>query len=740
MRTLTERIRKGVSEISDRSPLRELKDMEITHLVHTAVTVTFLHCRTPRNGAPILMSQVITAIGKKVRKGKAPDTSIAAKIGAFLLWWLEDYGCIVVSKKPAANGHAAMTVDVVDEDKLSRLWAAIPKEKIEKLPSVTPYAPWVSFVHETGKRLVKTSDKEVAAALTPEACPIAFEVVNIAQNVGWRINKQLLDVANWAFRNRQAAFDSIWSQPAQQSRVSKSREASAILSIAERFKGTEFYHLYYLDFRGRKYPATAYLHEQGSDLAKGLLLRADKKPLGSAGWKWLLISLANNWAGSSNTPGVKTDKLPLSSRVEWTLENEDWILESANSPRTCKAWMEADNPWQFLAAAKEMMAARVWQINTGHTDPYGYESSCEGYIDGSNNGSQHLAALTLDEVVAEHVNLLPSDVAGDLYAFVADKVWERIEGEVACLSAEKYLRCRGIVEEVSELKTAISQSPKGSPLRNDMVLRLKALREVNEEDWDVCAKVFWSFIRDPRERRKVVKRNVMTLPYGGTPYGLGQQQVDDAAKHGIPLLLTMEHKWGSAMGRLVFDTCKDSMGKPMQLLSLFERCGKAAEARGAFLRWKVPVTGLPVVQHYTQGVVKKLWIQYGPPQGERKSTGYYENTYQMSICFSEISEPQKGKQQQGAAPNAIHSLDAAHLMMTCSAAKAAGVIVTTIHDSFGGLYADMDVVYSEVRKQFVKLYATDPLSILLLHMGCEEKVLKGSLDLNLVLNSQFCFS
>lgn len=230
----------------------------------------------------------------------------------------------------------------------------------------------------------------------------------------------------------------------------------------------------------------------------------------------------------------------------------------------------------------------------------------------------------------------------------------------------------------------------------------------------------------------------MTLPYGGTSYGLGEQQINDAKKHGIDLLYHMEHKWGAYMGREVYEDCRISLERPMQLLEVFEAAGRQAEAEGRFLSWKVPITNFPVVQNYTEGVVKKIWIQYGPKQGEVLNTGYYTNTLQLAVCFIEETVPSKGKQAQGASPNAIHSLDAAHLTITVNRAE---FPITTIHDSFGCLLADMPVLFRLIRETFVELYSSDPLTSLMADIGGDMRnVQLGTLDISLVLDSEYCFA
>lgn len=367
--------------------------------------------------------------------------------------------------------------------------------------------------------------------------------------------------------------------------------------------------LYYYDFRGRKYPTTAYLHEQGSDLARGLLLRADSKVIGKDGFFWLLVSIASNWAGDAGRDDkAKTDKIPLKSRFEWALDNEEILLSYAVSPKVNQGWMKADKPWQFLAACFTLLEFRIWQGEHDALDSFDFRCSLECYIDGSNNGSQHLSALTRDEVTAPHVNLVPSELPGDLYKYVGDHVWAHLADVVSTISKEEQTALNTYIDTVIEYKKQISAAEPKSVTRLELIDKARAYKAANEQLAGKSSPVFWMRVHDAKQRRKIVKRNVMTLPYGGTSYGLGEQQINDAKKHGIDLLYHMEHKWGAYMGREVYEDCRISLERPMQLLEVFEAAGRKAEAENRFLSWTVPVTNFPVVQNYTEGVTKKVWV------------------------------------------------------------------------------------------------------------------------------------
>ena len=120
------------------------------------------------------------------------------------------------------------------------------------------------------------------------------------------------------------------------------------------------------------------------------------------------------------------------------------------------------------------------------------------------------------------------------------------------------------------------------------------------------------------------------------------------------------------------------------------------------------------------------------------ASGKSINKLQINVCFKEIQEPSKGKQAMGASPNIIHSLDAAHLMLTVSMCD---FEVTTVHDSYGTLFCDMTDLYINVRRAFVRLYQHEPLEHILEQIGGDiNAVDRGNLNIRCILDSEYCFS
>lgn len=85
--------------------------------------------------------------------------------------------------------------------------------------------------------------------------------------------------------------------------------------------------------------------------------------------------------------------------------------------------MEAEDPFQFLAAAIELKQALA------HPDPRQYLSSVPVHMDGSCNGLQHYAALARDLHGGTAVNLVPADRPQDVYTGIADTLRKRVESD-----------------------------------------------------------------------------------------------------------------------------------------------------------------------------------------------------------------------------------------------------------------------------------------------------------------------
>jgi DNA-directed RNA polymerase len=189
------------------------------------------------------------------------------------------------------------------------------------------------------------------------------------------------------------------------------------VEVARAFLKDTFWLPHNMDFRGRAYPVPPYLSPVGDDLCRGLLTFANKKPLGEAGLKWLMIHCANVYG---------YDKASFEERRAFVEEHRREIFDSADKPLTGERWwLSAEDPWQCLAACLEITAA------LRSPDPTAFESNLPIHQDGTCNGMQHYAALGGDVRGAKAVNLENGDRPADIYTGVADIVNKVIESDKA---------------------------------------------------------------------------------------------------------------------------------------------------------------------------------------------------------------------------------------------------------------------------------------------------------------------
>ena len=511
-------IKQKIAELPNCGSLRYLKKHDLDRYFDQMVATVYLYTRPKKERSQVnYLVETVVAMGNTIRNRmkERRDSALAARTGAFFLSIFEELDILRVLMSKGNNGHQAYIVEVLQDDVLRSLWSELDPHQIEKMPGEVPYAPWTSYKHETGLYAIKTGNQQVIESISPETHPIVFDALNKPQTVIWRINKDIYNIFNWALKNKTEAFSDIWLQTNPEAVKTKLREAQTLYDMAAKFLDSQICHRYYFDFRGRRYTNTAYLNETGSDAAKGLLQRADKKPITKDGFFWLMVNIASNGA-MSTSDGKKTDKLPLKLRFEWSLDNEEILLSYAENPKVNQGWMKADKPWQFLAGCFELLKFRKWQSAMQELgvefDEYGYESHAEAYLDGTTNGSQHLCALTRDETTAPYVNLVKQEYPGDLYSYVAKSVWEKIEQEVNRLEPEELEDIEGFLDDLIELKKAINVSQPKSQVRKEAIEKIQKFKQENAHSMAIASAVFWNRIKDLKERRKIVKRNTMTIP------------------------------------------------------------------------------------------------------------------------------------------------------------------------------------------------------------------------------------
>jgi DNA-directed RNA polymerase len=344
--------------------------------------------------------------------------------------------------------------------------------------------------------LIRTGIHTHTAAIDDAISQTTLDGVNLVQETPWKVNDRILDTMMGAFHSGMevgdlpyhdkehvpSKDDDEWEQMSDEEKADWKRELSQIhgrnarlegrrksfaskINVARSMRSVErFYFPHFLDFRGRVYPMPTDLHPQADDCGKALLMFADGKPLGTRGFYWLRVQLANTFG---------EDKLSLDERAQWAEDHMMEIMDSADDPLDgMRFWEQADDPFQFLAAAFEFTAA----LSTG--DPASYVSYLPINMDGSCNGLQHLSAMGRDRVGAVATNVANNQERQDIYMQVAEKVAEKVSRDAA-----------NGVEEAHQW-----------------------VGQVN---------------------RKTVKRAVMTTPYGVTARGISDQLVADGHTKGM---------------------------------------------------------------------------------------------------------------------------------------------------------------------------------------------------------------
>jgi DNA-directed RNA polymerase len=432
--------------------------------------------------------------------------------------------------------------------------------------------------------------------------PVALAAINRLQQVAYKINQNVLKVAQWARDHRIGQIGSgseggaffygeaqdmpgdyenpedidgfkawkrmkkdIYDRNAVVTR--ENVRTYEIVREAERFSYDTFYIPWQFDYRGRMYPMTTVLNPQGIDFEKAMFYFAEEGP---ADESWLAFQVATTYG---------LDKATMAERIAWARENTDLISEIAQDPiDSIPRWETAGEPWSFMAACCEYYACCIARTKATSGLPVGIDATCSGL--------QHLSSMTLDATAAALVNVTPSATVADGYKAVAEAAKPHVPEHV--------------------------------------------------RDWLT---------------RKVTKRTVMTVPYGVSRHGSRGYIREQLMEDGRDL---KEEGLLSTITSAVYDKgMREVFLGPIGVMQWIKKAALEAGKRGDDLRWSSP-SGFEVVQMKREPLTKRIESQlFG---GVR---------IQSSICLGNGETDPHGH-STSAAPNLVHSCDAALMHFTMS--------------------------------------------------------------------------
>ena len=552
------------------------------------------------------------------------------------------------------------------------------------LPTIIPPKPWTSPTsggYWSGRvrrlTLVKTPDKNYLDGLSKIEMPNVYSALNSIQNTRWSVNRRVLEVMDEMY-SRSLSFGAIpeaqstplparpfwltpelkyedmteeqrkefsrWKQETHSTHEENARSTCKRIQfirmtwVGNMFKDREAIHFpHQLDFRGRVYPATLYLHPQGNDSCRGLLQFADEVAIGNEeGVRWLASHGAGCW-------GV--DKVSFADRSAWVKANEKHILASAADPLANRFWTTAEKPWQALAFCFE------WQ---GYVrEGLAYKSRLPVQMDGTCNGLQNFSALLRDPVGAKAVNLLPGEKPSDIYQAVADVVVKMVERDAASEDEAVAKIAQGWLGQVNR---KVCKRPV-------MTLAYGAKR------FGFRDQVFTDTIK-PWKAEKA-----KPFPFEGDGFAAA-----------------------SYMGGLIWDAVGEVVVAAKHAMDWLQGCSRAVSKAGEPMIWKTPV-GFVAAQNYLLSDTVRLELTFGGVNIrvnlDKDTGGKLDSRKQASGIAPNVIHSMDASHLMmtvnAAATKGISAFSLIHDSFGCHAGYA-GTLAQCLREEFLRMYTEFDVI------------------------------------------------
>ena len=639
------------------------------------------------------------------------------QVGGYLVDQLAQLGMVdagvvneVVVVCGARKAKTSLHIELTEEVRslISQISEFVVESTPYFLPCVEPPKDWTAvdnggFHTQEMRRLhpwmvktyAQTRDDYISAELRNE-----MAAVNALQRVPWRINKRLLEAVSAIAKVHD--MDEIISQAempkprkpewldkgmtkedmteSQQREFKKWKREVADWHTDERIrirKSNRFYNAMRVARKFAEYPAIYFVYFVDFRGRK-YVQTTGVSPQGSDLQKALLefgegkplhTQSAKDWFCITGANRWGYDKASLPDRVKWVAEHHEQILSFAADPVNNDEWKSADKPLQFLAWCLEY---EQWQVFGDR-----FLSRVAVGMDGSCNGLQNFSAMLRDSAGGMATNLVPAPLPNDIYQMVADRVTKLLEAE---------------------------------------------------EDYENGFRKLWL---EHGLTRSLVKRSVMTLPYGSRQSSWADFIVSDYLKEGkFPALdKKLYDQAARFLSKRLGVAIADTVVAAADAMAWLQKSSAAILREGYDrIKWITP-SGFPVTQVYWES------------EEHRINTKLCGNA-KLSIRRS-TGEVKKSRHRNGIAPNFVHSLDASHLTLVVLRAAQEGIrSFAMIHDDYGTHAADTGRLYEIIREVFVEMYERhDVLEEFRAAYGfLPEPPAMGDLDLSQVIDSPYFFS
>jgi len=470
------------------------------------------------------------------------------------------------------------------------------------------------------------------------------------------------------------------------------RKADAVLE-----HGQPFYQEVSCDYRGRVYYAESFLEFQGSDNARSLFLFHNKKEMTEVGYRWLCIHTASCYNESytldelkdmkwlktdyveylkeEGLDSISLDKMTLDDRAEWVEQNLSniWFVAEANQPDP-----KAEKVSSFLACCIEIMEYQKHLLQ-GTPCMSGFPIP----IDGSNNGWQHLAAISKDKQAGGLVSLTPSTIQKDFYVAVA--------------------------------KELITIMP----------------------DWFAERNIPMKHIR-----KGIAKRGSMTRAYSAGKQRIAKNMYDDCHMEGFTSKYSIDEAQCDVLAGNLIKAINTVCAGPLKTTKYLQKIAEHELNSGRLnLEWHTP-SGFPVIyKAYLQHERK----QRGTIKGiEGNKDGRVTHVVKVDFVNKEGDKvPCRRSFASGISPNVVHSYDAAHMANTIVSFNGS---FAAVHDSFSCHADDVTFLQEVTKMTFIAQYDV-PNSFELIEEALMlnkdsfqmDQPQLGDLDVNDVKDSEYFF-